>query len=115
MDALAELGEAAGVPVGSGAGAADGGDGSGEGAADGGAAPVLRLVPERAPAPAADADAPVSVLEPWPGYDALTVAQIGERLRTADPELLGLVHAYEELTKRRRGVLELTERELAHH
>jgi WS/DGAT/MGAT family acyltransferase len=111
-DALAELGEAAGVPVGSGAGAADGEGSSG---AAGDTAPVLRLVPERAPAPATNGDDPVSVLEPWPGYDALTVAQIGERLRTAESELVGLVHAYEELTKRRRGVLELTERELAHH
>jgi WS/DGAT/MGAT family acyltransferase len=110
-DALAELGEAAGLRVRPGTHEAD----SAGGADDAAAGPVLRLVPERAPAPAADPDEPVSVLEPWPGYDTLTVAQIGERLRRADAELLGLVHAYEEMTKRRRGVLELTERELAHH
>jgi hypothetical protein len=104
-DALAELAEAAGVTL------------SG-GAAKPGAppAPVLRIVPDRVPAPPrGGADGEPALLEPWPGNDTQTVTQIAERLRAADSELLGVVHAYEELTKRRRGVLELAERELAHH
>ena len=110
-EALAELGEAAGVELGS----------VGDDRRTGRSAPVLRLVPERdgaaSPASATGSAAPggpVSAVEPWPGYDSLTVAQIAERLREADDELLGLVHAYESLAKNRRGVLGLTERELAH-
>ena len=109
-DALDDLGAAAGVRIGEGSKAAPAAGKSD----DGESAQVLRLVAEPASAPARDPGEAVSVLEPWPGYDTLTVSQVAERLRSAEPDLLGVVHAYEELTKRRRGVLELTERELAH-
>ena len=111
LEALRELAQAAEAAL-------DEGDGARAGARH---APVLRIVPDWGPprpggggrGGGAQSDPP-AVAEPWPGYDKLTVRQIGERLRDADPELLSVVHAYEDLTKRRRGVLDLTERELTH-
>jgi WS/DGAT/MGAT family acyltransferase len=104
--ALAELAQAADVSL-----------GDQDGTTDGGLAPVVRLVPEQArPSESAagdEAEQP-SVVEPWPGYDALTVPEIAERLGKLDDATIGVVHTYETLTKARRGVLELTERQLQH-
>jgi len=49
------------------------------------------------------------VEEPWPGYDAMTVAQVRERLAGADPTMRALVRLYEERHKNRKGVLQATE------
>ena len=104
-EALAELARAADVSLG------DAHDG-----ADAEMAPVVRLVPEQAPSspPPAREEGQPGVVEPWPGYDRLTVREIGERLGRLDEATIGVVHTYETLTKARRGVLELTERQLQH-
>jgi len=64
-------------------------------------------------APVDDVAAPpepeLRVEEPWPGYDDMTVAQVGERLDGADPALKALVRAYEAAHKGRKGVLRATE------
>nr|MBA3808753.1 wax ester/triacylglycerol synthase family O-acyltransferase [Solirubrobacterales bacterium] len=52
-------------------------------------------------------------VEPWAGYDALTVAQIDKRLRGAGPALLGRVEAYEKQNGQRKGILRSIGRELA--
>jgi ferritin-like metal-binding protein YciE/uncharacterized protein (DUF433 family) len=53
--------------------------------------------------------------EPWPGYDELTVNEIREVLSEADDSTAKLLASYERRHKRRQGVLEAAERELAHH
>ncbi len=53
--------------------------------------------------------------EPWPGYDELTVDEIREVLSGADEETAKKVANYERRHKRRQGVLDAAERELAHH
>lgn len=52
--------------------------------------------------------------EPWPGYDDEPVSAIRERLGDADERLARDVRAYERTHKGRAGVLEATERTLAH-
>ncbi len=46
--------------------------------------------------------------EPWPGYDAQTVAEIRETLSAGDAALARKVHDYERRHKERQGVLEAT-------
>lgn len=46
---------------------------------------------------------------PWPGYDAMNVAQVLERLTGADQTTRAMVRLYEETHKNRRGVLRATE------
>jgi hypothetical protein len=61
---------------------------------------------------AADGDSPgpeIRVEEPWEGYDAMTIAQILDRLTGADVTLRVMVRLYEETHKNRRGVLRATE------
>jgi hypothetical protein len=52
--------------------------------------------------------------EPWPGYDELTVDEIHTVLGDADGGTAKEVADYERRHKRRQGVLEAVERELAH-
>jgi diacylglycerol O-acyltransferase len=68
--------------------------------------PQVRLSPDGTAQTITDKAVPIS--EPWPGYDRLTIPQISKRLQGADPILLSVVAAYERLTKRRRGILQLT-------
>jgi ferritin-like metal-binding protein YciE len=51
--------------------------------------------------------------EPWPGYDELTVAEIGSTLSDADEERAAQVRTYERAHKNRAGVLNATERDTA--
>jgi ferritin-like metal-binding protein YciE len=51
--------------------------------------------------------------EPWPGYDAQTVADIQARLSDADAARLRAVREYERSHKNRAGVLRAAERRLA--
>ena len=51
--------------------------------------------------------------EPWPGYDEQTVDEIRQALDAADDDRLKQVREYESRHKKRQGVLEATERELA--
>jgi hypothetical protein len=46
---------------------------------------------------------------PWPGYDAMNIAQVLERLTGADGTTRAMVRLYEETHKNRRGVLRATE------
>jgi hypothetical protein len=46
---------------------------------------------------------------PWPGYDAMNIAQVLDRLTGADPTTRAMVRLYEETHKNRRGVLRATE------
>jgi hypothetical protein len=50
----------------------------------------------------------IHVEEPWPGYDAMNVADVLGRLRQANPTLLVMVRLYEETHKNRLGVLHAT-------
>jgi ferritin-like metal-binding protein YciE len=47
--------------------------------------------------------------EPWPGYDELTVDEIGQTLASADAEQSREVHEYERRHKDREGVLQTAE------
>ncbi len=49
------------------------------------------------------------VEEPWPGYDAMTVGDVLERLTGANATLRAMVRLYEETHKNRKGVLRATE------
>ena len=51
--------------------------------------------------------------EPWPGYDELTVEEIGTALEGADDKRVSEIRDYERQHKGRQGVLEVAERELA--
>ena len=51
--------------------------------------------------------------EPWPGYDELGVEDISQALEAADDGLVKRVRDYETRHKKRQGVLQRTERELA--
>ena len=46
---------------------------------------------------------------PWPGYDAMTVGQVLERLTGTDQTTRAMVRLYEETHKNRKGVLQATE------
>jgi len=46
---------------------------------------------------------------PWPGYDAMNVGQVLERLTGADQTTRAMVRLYEETHKNRKGVLRATE------
>jgi hypothetical protein len=46
---------------------------------------------------------------PWPGYDAMNIDQVLDRLTGADPTLRAMVRLYEETHKNRKGVLRATE------
>jgi len=46
---------------------------------------------------------------PWPGYDAMTVGQVLERLTGTDQTTRAMVRLYEETHKNRKGVLRATE------
>ncbi|WP_320670969.1 YciE/YciF ferroxidase family protein [Patulibacter defluvii] len=61
------------------------------------------------------ADAAAGAVEPWPGYDEATVAEVERRLREDDdgPALSARVGAYERRHKARVGVLEAAERTTA--
>lgn len=48
---------------------------------------------------------------PWPGYDDMTVDQIGERLNDASPALILAVRNYERKNKNRTTVIDATSRE----
>ncbi len=51
--------------------------------------------------------------EPWSGYDELGISEIRSVLDRADEQRIKRVRAYERAHKRRTGVLEATQRELA--
>ena len=51
---------------------------------------------------------------PWPGYDQQTVPVIAKRLHGAGEDVAAAVRSYELEHKRRRGVIDATERERAH-
>lgn len=51
--------------------------------------------------------------EPWPGYDAQTVAEIRSRLSSADAQLARRTRTYERSHKNRAGVITAAKRELA--
>lgn len=51
--------------------------------------------------------------EPWPGYDALTAAEVQVALSEADDERVGQARSYERAHKSRASVLKATERELS--
>ncbi|MFL5821686.1 MAG: WS/DGAT/MGAT family O-acyltransferase [Solirubrobacteraceae bacterium] len=53
------------------------------------------------------------VEEPWPNYDSMQAPQIVDRLAASADAELGVVRLYEGSHRRRREVLEATERELA--
>jgi ferritin-like metal-binding protein YciE len=53
--------------------------------------------------------------EPWPGYDELTVDEIRKVLAEADESTARKVAEFERRHKHRQGVLDVVERELAHH
>jgi hypothetical protein len=46
---------------------------------------------------------------PWPGYDAMNVGQVLDRLTGTDQTTRAMVRLYEETHKNRRGVLRATE------
>jgi uncharacterized small protein (DUF1192 family) len=50
---------------------------------------------------------------PIAGYDDLTVAELAERIPRLSPREIATIEAYERRHKDRRGVLQVTERELA--
>ncbi len=52
--------------------------------------------------------------EPWPGYDALTAAEVREALSDGDEERARGVRSYERVHKNRAGVLEAAERARSH-
>jgi ferritin-like metal-binding protein YciE len=51
--------------------------------------------------------------EPWPGYDELTVDEVGAMLDEGDAQRIKDVRAYERKHKARAGVIEATDRELS--
>ncbi|HEY5287806.1 MAG TPA: DUF892 family protein [Solirubrobacteraceae bacterium] len=52
--------------------------------------------------------------EPWPGYDELNVEEIRKALSGSNDERVSEVRSYERSHKNRAGVIQLTEREMAH-
>jgi len=72
------------------------------------------LVAESAEPGAEDGAGPeLHVEEPWPNYDRMHAADIVDRLGASDEAELGVVRLYEGSHRRRREVLEATDRELA--
>jgi hypothetical protein len=49
------------------------------------------------------------VVAPWPGYDAMNVADVLDRLTGTDQTTRAMVRLYEETHKNRKGVLRATE------
>jgi hypothetical protein len=49
------------------------------------------------------------VEQPWPGYDAMNIGEVLERLTGADQTTRAMVRLYEETHKNRKGVLRGTE------
>ncbi|HEX2160535.1 MAG TPA: hypothetical protein VHF88_01795 [Thermoleophilaceae bacterium] len=64
------------------------------------------------PGAADGAGAEVSIDPPWDGYDGLTAAQIKQRLKDADSEVVATVALYEGLGRKRRSVLDAADRRL---
>lgn len=52
--------------------------------------------------------------EPWPGYDELNVEEIRATLSDGGEDRLGEVRSYERSHKNRAGVIQVTERDMAH-
>ena len=74
----------------------------------------VELVAETAEPGAEDgAGAELHVEEPWPNYDRMHAAEIVDQLGASDGAQLAVVRLYEESHRRRREVLEATDRELA--
>jgi diacylglycerol O-acyltransferase / wax synthase len=74
----------------------------------------VELVAESAERGAEDGAGPqLHVEEPWPNYDRLHAGEIVNRLRASSDAELAVVRLYEESHRRRRDVLEATDRELA--
>lgn len=72
------------------------------------------LVAEFAEQGAADGAGPeLRIEEPWPGYGAMRVNEIVDRLGAASAAAVAAVQLYEQAHRQRKGVLTATERKLA--
>jgi len=77
-------------------------------------APDLTLVVDSADEGAENGAGPeLRVDEPWPGYDAMRVPEIRDRLSGGDEALAAVVELYEQTHRGRRGVREAAEKVLA--